>query len=116
MSKKQETPETIENETTGQLVVAKTLDDIKAEFALDDHKTVLIPISTDESGAILAQHFVTVPADKIPEGGIDIGAPAPVQDNGEMVLISSTGGLVRVPAADLRDYPGYARAVAEVHF
>ena len=116
MSKKQETPEATENETIGQLVVAKTIDDIKAEFALDGYKTVLIPISTDESGAILAQHFVTVPADKIPEGGIDIGTPAPVQDNGEMVLISNTGGIVRVPAADLTDYPGYARAVAEVHF
>ena len=116
MSKKQETAEVTENETIGDLVVAKTIDDIKAEFALDGHKTVLIPIATDESGAILAQHFVTVPADKIPEGAIDIGEPAPVQDNGEMVLISNTGGVVRVPAADLADYPGYARAVAEVHF
>lgn len=123
MSKKIATPEAeIEIEEVGTLEAEIGVQEVdafaavKAEFALSGYKTVLIPIGTDENGAILEQRLATLPADNIPADAIDIGEPAPVQDNGEMVLISNTGGVVRVPAASLKDYPGYARAVAEVHF
>eukprot|EP01038_Epipyxis_sp_PR26KG_P016839 gene16839-23065_t len=48
---------------------------VKAEFALSGYKTVLIPIGTDENGAILEQRLATLPADNIPADAIDIGEP-----------------------------------------
>jgi hypothetical protein len=86
------------------------------KFDLSGQVTVLIPISTGPSGEIVPQRMLTVSNASIPEGAEKLGEPAPVQANGEMVLVSNTGGVVRVPAADLKDYPGYARAVEGVHF
>lgn len=87
-----------------------------AKFDLSGHVTVLIPISIGPSGEIIPQKLLTVSKDSVPEGAEILGEPAPVRANGEMVLVSSSGGICYVPAADLKDYPGYARAVEGVHF
>jgi hypothetical protein len=86
------------------------------KFDLSGHVTVLIPITTDPRGGIIPQQLLTVSDKSVPEGAEILGEPAAVRANGEMVLISDAGGIVYVPAADLKDYPGYARAVEGVHF
>ena len=86
------------------------------KFDLSGHVTVLIPITTDPSGGIIPQQLLTVSDKSVPEGAEVLGEPASVRANGEMVLVSSTGGICYVPAADLKDYPGYARAVEGIHF
>lgn len=103
--------------------MAKTqTDTIEAEantaskFDLSGHVTVLIPITTGPSGELVPQQILTLSEKSVPEGAEILGEPAPVRANGEMVLVSSSGGVCYVPAADLKDYPGYARAVEGVHF
>lgn len=86
------------------------------KFDLSGHVTVLIPVTTGPSGEIVPQQILTVSDKSIPEGADVLGEPAAVRADGQMVLISATGGIVFVPAADLKDYPGYARAVEGVHF
>jgi hypothetical protein len=86
------------------------------KFDLSGHVTILIPITTDPSGGLIPQQLLTVSDKSVPDGAEILGEPAPVRANGEMVLISNTGGIVYVPAADLKDYPGFARAVEGVHF
>jgi hypothetical protein len=86
------------------------------KFDLSGHVTVLIPISTGTQGEIIPQQILTVSDKSVPEGAEVLGEPAPVLANGEMVLVSKSGGIAYVPAAPLADYPEYARAVAGVHF
>ncbi len=85
-------------------------------FDLSGHVTVLIPITTGPNGEIVAQKILTVSDQSIPEGAEVLGEPAAVRADGQMVVVSSTGGIAYVPAGDLKDYPGYARAVEGVHF
>jgi hypothetical protein len=37
-------------------------------------------------------------------------------DNGNMVIVSTTGGVAHVPADDMDDYPDYEPAVRGKHF
>lgn len=115
--KRQNDPSNVPADAEAIAAIAASVEEAKQLYALDDHRTILIPITTDpDTGAIIEQKIATLPADKLPKGAVELGVPAPIQEDGSMVLVSSTGGIAYVPAADLVDYPGFARAVAEVHF